>query len=437
MNEKDMATSTQEVEKQVTPNAPPASQPERPPEYPSHRKVVLIGLLIVVVLVAGFVAGWLPRTRTTMEVNAESKQETARLPIVTVMPAKRAAAEGEIVLPANIQAVTDAPILARADGYVAKRFVDIGDRVKAGQVLATIEAPELDQQVQQAQANVLQAQAAIEQARATEEQAKVQQQLAQVTAQRYGGLLARGAVSKQENDQYQTQYLAQSTQVQALNRGVAAAQQSLAAARANLSRLEQVQSYKQVRAPFAGVITLRNIDTGALISTGQTLMFRVAQTDRLRAYINVPQSDAENIKVGQTASLHVSDFDQEIQGRIVRTANAIDPSSRTLLAEVEVGNSNGKLMPGAYGQVVIRNRNVNPPLVIPGGTLVIGPKGTQVAVVGKDGRVIIKNVVVGRDLGQTVEITAGLNEGDLCINNPNDDVRSGVQVDPHRPVKGE
>jgi len=148
-----------------------------------------------------------------------------------------------------------------------------------------------------------------------------------------------------------------------------AAQQNLAAAQANLARLTQVQSYKQVRAPFAGVVTLRNVDTGALISTGQTLLFRVAQTDRLRAFINVPQSEADSIKVGQSASLRVSDFDQEVQGRIVRTASALDPSSRTLLAEVEVQNPGGKLMPGAYGQVFIRKRDQHPPLTIPGGTL--------------------------------------------------------------------
>ena len=207
--------------------------------------------------------------------------------------------------------------------------MDIGDRVKAGQVLATIEAPELDQQVQQAQANVLQAQAAIEQARATEEQAKVQQQLAQVTAQRYGSLLARGAVSKQENDQYQTQYLAQSTQVQALNRGVAAAQQSLAAAKANLARLEQVQSYKQVRAPFAGVITLRNIDTGALISTGKTLMFRVAQTDRLRAYINVPQSEAESLK-----SVSLRAFASRISTRRSRAVSSVRKRHRSFQPDI-------------------------------------------------------------------------------------------------------
>jgi len=440
-----MPTSSHELEttEQAAPlpnPAPSGSERERAvekPVYPSSKRLITIAVLAILVLSAAFVAGWLPRTRTSLQVNAESKEDLNRLPVVTVFPAKHAASGGELTLPANIQAVTDAPILARADGYLVRRYADIGDRVKAGQVLAEIEAPELDQQVQQAKANVLQAQAALEQARAAEDQAKVQQQLAQVTAQRYGSLLAKGAVSRQENDQYQTQSLAQSTQVQALNRGAAAAQQSLAAAEANLSRLNQVQSYRQVRAPFAGVVTLRNVDTGALISTGQTLLFRVAQTDRLRAYINVPQSEADGVHVGQTASLRVSDFDQEIEGKIVRTASALDPSSRTLLAEVEVPNPGGKLLPGVYGQVVIRKKNVNPPLVIPGGTLLIGTKGTQVAVVGVDGRVLLKNVVVGRDLGQTVEIASGLKEGDLCINNPNDEVGPGVQVEARRASKSE
>lgn len=434
-----MTTQLEEVEKETAADAkaiaaPP--EPARTTEYPSRRTLITLTLMLAVVLVAAFFAGWLPRTHTALQVNADSKEVSTRLPIVTVIPAKRGAVVGELMLPANIQAMTEAPILARADGYLVKRYADIGDRVKAGQILAEIEAPELDQQVQQANATVLQVEAALEQTRAAEDQGKVQEELARVTAQRFGALLAKGAVSRQDNDQYQTQFRAQSTQVQALNRGVEAAQQSLAAARANLARLTQVQSYKQVRAPFAGVVTLRNVDVGALISTGQTLLFRVAQTDRLRAFINVPQSEADSVHPGQSTKLRISDFDQDIDGRIVRTASALDPSSRTLLAEVEVANPNDKLMPGVYGQVVIRRRSMNPPVVIPGGTLVIGSDGTQVATVGSDNRVTFKQVLVGRDLGQTVEIASGLSEGDLCINNPSDDVRPGVQVEPRRQSNG-
>ena len=199
---------------------------------------------------------------------------------------------GELVLPGNIQAVTEAPIVARAEGYVKTRYADIGDRVTAGQLLAEIEAPDLDQQVRQAQAAVTQSQADLERASAALEQGKANESIAKLTATRWDNLVKRGAVSKQENDQYQAQYQAQSANVKALEKAVDAAKGNISAMQANVGRLTEMQNYLKVRAPFAGVVTLRNVDVGTLVNTGSTMLFRIAQTNLLRTYLNVPQASA-------------------------------------------------------------------------------------------------------------------------------------------------
>ena len=400
---------------------------------PRPRRIAILGLLLVIgaIFVAAFFAGYVPRHRRALELAAESHAQIESLPEVSVVRAARASGMGNLVLPGNIQAVTEAPILARAEGFVQRRYVDIGDHVNAGQLLADIQAPELDQQVVQARAAVQQAQADLERATAALEQGKANESLAKVTATRWNNLSSRGVVSRQENDQYQAQYLAQSANVRALDRAVAASKGNVAAAQANVARLAEMQSYLQVRAPFAGVITLRNVDVGALVNTGSTMLFRIAQTNPLRTYVNVPQGDASEVKVGQTATLSTADLpDRKFKGLVARTANSLDPTSRTLLVEIQVPNPDGKLLPGTYAQVDLNLPRKDPPLLIPSDTLVVRPAGTLVALLDPDNKVHFRNITVGRDLGERIEVLSGLKEGQQVIVNPNDSVQEGVKVHP-------
>ncbi len=309
--------------------------------------------------------------------------------------------------------------------------MDIGDQVKAGQLLAEIEAPDLDQQVRQAQAAVVQAQADLERSSAALEQGKANESLAQVTAVRWENLVKRGAVSKQENDQYQSQYQAQAANVRALDRAVAAARSNLTAAEANVGRYSELQGYLKVRAPFAGVITLRNVDVGALVNTGNTLLFRIAQTNLLRTYVNVPQSSASDLHVGQTAALSTAELpDRKFRGTVTRTSNSLDPASRTLLAEIQVPNSDDKLLPGMYVEVDLNLPRKDPPLLLSSDTLVVRPTGTLVAVLDSNNTVHFQRIQVGRDFGDRIEVLSGLTEGARVVQNPNDSVQEGVRIKP-------
>ena len=239
------------------------------------------------------------------------------------------ALQNEVVLPGNIQAFIDAPIFARASGYLKKWYADIGARVKAGQILADIDAPELDQQVRQAQSAVEQAKAAVDQTLANLVQGKANAELARVTAQRWSNLVAKGVVSKQENDQYQAQYQAQQANVDALGKAIAAARGNVGAAEADLSRLEELQRYKTVKAPFDGVITARNTDIGALVNAGMggaaQELFHIAATAKLRVYVNVPQTYSQAAVPGIPAELTLSEFPgRRFHGKLVRTADAMD-----------------------------------------------------------------------------------------------------------------
>ncbi len=398
---------------------------------PSTGTLVILALGVIVLIVAGFFAGYLPRQRREQVLAAESKVNQESLPVVTVATVGRSDKRTQLVLPGNIQPVTEAPVLARASGYVRKRYVDIGDNVKAGQVLAEIEAPELDQQIRQAEATLQQAASSVQQAEAALTQGRSNENLARITAERWKNLVAKGAVSKQENDVYQAQWTAQQANVQALEKAVAAAQSSMGAVQANLDRLHELKTYQTVRAPFAGVITVRNIDVGALINEGNTLLFRIAQTDRMRTFINVPQADADSVKAGQTAKLQIPDMPgRSFTGRVTRTSNALDPTSRTLLTEVEVPNPDHVLLPGMFTQVDLMVPHGDPPLLIPGDTLVVRADGPQVATVNRDGEVHYAKIQLGRDYGDRLEVLSGLREGQMLVVNPSDVVREGAKVKP-------
>ncbi len=384
--------------------------------------VILLGAIVLIVL--AFFAGYLPREKRIAQITAEAHEQAQAQPRVEVVEVRRAALSSGVQLPG-------APVLARADGYLARRFVDIGDRVKAGQPLAELEAPELDAQVRQSKAAVQQAQAAMEQALANLEQGKSDLDLARITAGRWSSLVAAGVVSKQDNDQYQAQYRSRVATVQALEKSIAVQRAGIAVAEANLARLERMQSYLVVRAPFDGVITLRNVDAGALVIAGNTLLFRIAQTSRLRAYVNVPQTHASSVHPGQPAQLTASNLPgRQFTGTVARIAGALDPASRTMLVELDVPNADNALLPGMYVQVDLGGARTVAPLLIPSDALILRASGAQVAVVGPDRRVHLQKIEVARDYGDRLEVSSGLREGDTIIANPGDVAREGLLVDP-------
>jgi RND family efflux transporter MFP subunit len=401
------------------------------PWRPSSVTVWSIVLGVVVLTVVGFLAGYIPRKQRNAILVSESAETLEAVPNVGVVQVHRSGQASELELPGSIQALTEAPILARANGYIKKRLVDIGDRVKAGQSLAEIEAPELDQQVLEAKATLQQAQSTLDEAEANYEQGKTQLELARVTAQRWNSLVGRGVVSKQENDQYQSQFQAQLSSVRSLEKAVNAQKNGLAAAQANLARLQEMQSYLVVRAPFEGIITQRNVDVGALVNAGSTLLYREAQMGTLRTYVNVPQANASFIRAGQSARLRVPNLPgRHFTGTVARTSNSLDPSSRTLLVEVQVPNEGGALLPGMYAQVDLNSTQSSSPLLVPSDVLIVRPDGTQVAMVGPDHIVHLKKIEVGRDYGDKLEVLSGVEEGETLIPNPGDNAREGLKVNP-------
>jgi len=388
--------------------------------------VLFLGLLLL--LAGAFFAGYTPLMKRDASVRAEAQARETALPRFETIRVTRAPGQSKLVLPGTMQAITEAPILARADGYLKTRYVDIGDHVRAGQPLAEIDAPELDQQIKQAEAAVAQAQASLEQAEASLEQGKANRELARVTSQRWKTLAAQGVVSQQENDQNQAQLAAQNASVQALEKGIAAQKSNVAAAQANLARLKEILGYRIVKAPFEGTVTLRNVDSGALVSTGNTLLFRIAQIQTLRTYVNVPQDDAKSIHVGQPARLTLSNFPgRTFTGSVARTANALDPASRTMLAEVDVPNKDEALLPGMYAEVDLNSARANPPLVVPASALLVRADGAQLAAVDETGVVHLRKVTIGRDYGDRVEITQGIGEGATILATPGD-IADGTKI---------
>ena len=404
---------------------------------PSAITIVALLLGLIVLLAGAFVAGYIPLQRREALVRSEAEEHRKDLPRMEVMRVSRSSNKSDLRLPGTLQAVTEAPILARADGYLKTRYVDLGDRVRAGQPLAEIDAPELDQQILQAEAAVAQAQASLEQAQASLEQGKSNRELARVTAERWKTLAAQGVVSQQENDTNQAQLTSQNANVQALEKAVSAQRSNVAASQANLARLQQVQGYRVVKAPFDGVVTVRNVDVGALVSTGSTLLFRIAQTGTLRTYLNVPQANASSVRVGQQAQLTLTNFPgRRFSGTVARTANALDPASRTMLVEVAVPNADGALFPGMYAEVDLSSAPLNPPLLIPALALIVRADGAQVAVVQND-VVHLQKVVIGRDYGDRVEIVQGVTEGTTILAAPGDAAQEGAKIAPvsSEPVK--
>jgi len=369
-----------------------------------HRSQWWIFLLALVIAVLLVVFGILPR----IQARTALRQETLRMavPTVAVVQPKRSAPAQEIVLPANVQAFADAPIYARTNGYLKRWYVDIGSRVKEGQLLAEIDTPEVTQQLRQARADLGTAQANLN--------------LSKITADRYQGLLKTDSVSKQESDNAAGDYEAKQANVQS--------------AQANVKRLEELQSFQRIYAPFSGVITARNTDVGALINSGSSSgngneLFHITQPDKLRVYVSVPQIYSQAAKAGITADLTLAEFPgRRFQGKLVRTANAIDPTSRTLLVEIAVDNPTGQLFTGSYAEVHFKLPTPTTSLILPVNTLLFRSEGLRVATVGQGQKVELKQITIGHDFGSEVEVVAGLNGNENVIVNPPDSVVEGEAV---------
>jgi len=410
----------------------PPPRPEKPRGGRSRR--LLIISVIALPLVALLLIGFLPRRERLRALVTASEKEEHNLQVVNTARVRHGTTASELELPGNIQAITDAPIYARADGYVLKRYVDIGDRVAAGQVLAEIETPDLDQQVHQARANLLQARSALAQAEANLVRAKSTEHLAQLTVERWKVLVARGVLARQDGDQKEADYEVAVADRKAQEANVSAAQSSVSAAEANLGRLLDLQGFEKITAPFAGLITARNFDVGALVASGGVSgheLFHMAQIGVVRIFVNVPQSYANFIRTGLATVVTVQQLPtRSFAGKVARTSQSLDPNTRTLLTEVDVPNQASLLLPGMYARVSLRTVSAEPPLLVPGDALVTRANGTRVAVVAEDGSVHFQKVSVGRDYGTETEVLSGLEGGELVIINPTDDVREGARVKP-------
>jgi len=436
------------------------------------RRGLWLGLLaLAVILVAAaavYFLGYLPRERTTKQLDAAAAVRRITPPLVNAAIVKRAAPSTQLMLPGNITPITEAYIYARAAGYLKQRYVDIGDHVQAGQKLADIEAPDLDQQVSQGRAALAQAQGQLGQSEAALDQLIATRDLAAITWQRYQVLTAAGAVSRQDGDNQSTAAKTSAANVVAQQKTVRATEEFVHASQATLDRLLALQGYERITAPFGGVITARNVDVGALISaTGSSLgpirsntaapsdvpsggeMFRLAEIGRLRILIAVPQTNAPGVRVGQSATVTVQQTpNMSFPGKVTRTSDSLDAQSRTLLTEVDVDNPKGVLLPGMYAMVSFITDRIDPPFMVPDAALVVRSSGTVLAVLqpltqeeqrARAGqidpamltrvrRVHFQTVQPGRDYGVELEIPNGLEVGELVAVDPGDAVQEGALV---------
>lgn len=365
------------------------------------KKGPVIGAAVIFVLaVATAFWGISTRTRALAEVAKETHDRA--VPTVAVAAPEEGAPQEEIALPGTMQAFTDAPIYARTNGYLKRRYADIGTRVRAGQLLAEIDAPEIEQQLQQARADLATAEA--------------NARLAKTTAERYRDLIKSESVAQQDLDN--------------ANGNLEAKNAAAEAALANVKRLEQVHAFTRIEAPFDGVVTARNIDVGALIDSGSNAreLFHLADTRKLRVFVNVPEVYSRAARTGLAADLTLKEFpNRRFAGTLVRTAEAIDVGSRTLLIEIDVDNVKGELLPGSYCEVHLRLPTAASTLKLPVSALIFRTDGLQIATV-QNGRVSLKTVTLGRDFGDSVEITSGLNAVDQVIVNPPDSIAAGQVV---------
>jgi RND family efflux transporter MFP subunit len=393
------------VSNQRDPAETPVSENRGGPPSPGSKATRVVMLLLMVMIVAIVVIWGISSRR---EANAQLSQETKDLaiPTVSVIHPKAGSPVQEIVLPGDMQPFADAPIFARTNGYLKKWYADIGANVKAGQLLAEIDSPEVDQQLQSARADLATAQANLN--------------LAEVTAARYKDLRKTDSVSQQDVDNASGNFEARRTTVES--------------AQSNVKRLQEMQSFEKVYAPFDGVITARNTDIGQLIDSGSSggtsrELFHIAAVNPLRVYINVPQFDSPQIRPGLRAELVLTEFPgRRFQGSVVRSSGAIDSTTRTLLTEVDVDNSARLLKPGGYVEVHLKLPSPVNTLTLPVNAIIFKSVGLQVATVKNGKKISLIPVTPGRDFGTEIEIVAGLKGDDWVVLNPSDSLTDGTEV---------
>jgi RND family efflux transporter MFP subunit len=379
-------------------------RPNHPPEPVSRSRSWLIAIVAFVIVALVVISGIIPRKRA--EANLATETQQMAIPTVSVVRIKRSAPAQEVVLPANVQAYIDAPIYARTNGYLKHWYADIGSHVKAGQLLADIETPEIDEQLRQSRADLATSEANLH--------------LSQITSDRYAGLLKSDSVSKQDADNAAGDF--------------AAKQATVHSSEANVKRLEELQSFEKIYAPFAGVITARNTDIGALIDSGsaggsRTELFHIAQPDKLRVYVTVPEAYSQAAKPGLSANLTLAEFPgKSFPGTLVRTANSIDQSTRTLLVEIRVDNPTGTLFTGAYAEVHLKLPTPASSLILPVNALLFRSEGLRVAAISDGKHAELKPITIGHDFGSEVEVIAGLTGDESIIVNPPDSIISGQEV---------
>jgi len=449
--------------------AEPQSRPAEAPRVEggerrrkSRFKLAILALAGLLFFASLFVVGILPRVKRQKKIMEASQAIKDKVPTVDVITAERAPAASELELPGNIEAIQTTPISARTNGYLCSFYADIGDRVKAGQLLAEIDTPEIDQQLQQTRANLSQAWASLDQAGANLQQAITNMEYTRVTYERWRYLASQHVVSDQDRDQTWEAYNAAKANVDAMRAAVNVAKAAIAANEANVRQLMALQGFKRVYAPFAGIISARNVEVGSLINAGgasnvssstgappsgatipgrgaaQTSpgnpsagggLFQIARIDTLRIYINVPQIFSSSIKTGRKVEINVREFPEDkFTGLVARTTNALDPASRTLLAEVRIANPDYQLLPGMYATAKLSVAMAEPPIRIPATALVIRADGPQVVTVTKDQTAHFQNVVIGRDYGNALDISSGIEPGATLVINVPDAIREGVSV---------
>jgi membrane fusion protein, multidrug efflux system len=380
---------------------PPGVTP--PPELPAAppRTAVIIVALVVLLLVLSGAASMFSRFRAGRALAKETEIDSVAT--VSVVHPLTETPDEELVLPASLQAYEESPIYARTSGYLLRWYRDIGSRVNKGELLAEIDAPEVDQELSQA--------------RASRQQASAQVDIAKISAERWQNLRKTDSVSQQETD----------TQMSGYQQATA----NLAAADANVRRLEQLESFKHVYAPFSGVLVKRNVDPGALINAGSAgvELFILAKVDPLRVFTNVPQAYSPAIKNGMPAFVTLQEIPgQKFKGTVARTAEAIDPATRTLLTEVDVPNRDGRLLRGAFGEVHFTPKINTAKVTVPVNAMLFRKEGAQLAVVGADNKVQLRPITIGRDYGTTLEVLEGVGPKDLIIINPADSLEDGQTV---------
>src|SRR5437773_757263 len=376
------------------------SQAADEPARPSRLRLGRAAQVALAVIALAFVAGFLPRWRSRQALAAETRE--LAVPTVTVVSPVQGKPVVGVSLPAEVKPYVEAPIYARASGFVKRWLVDIGERVESGQLLAEIDTPELDQELARARAEQAQAEAGLA--------------LAKTTATRWSQLLKTASVSEQETAEKQADLALKTATVEA--------------ARANVRRLEELKSFASVTAPFAGIITARRTDVGQLITAGSAReLFRLAQTRTLRVYVRVPQTLSRAVESGQRAELTLTEFPgRKFEAKIVRTAGAMEPDSRTLLIELEVDNARGETLAGSYAQVRLTDTGAEAALTLPSNALLFRAEGMQVGLVNADEQVELRRVTLGRDFGQVVEVLEGVGPTDRVILNPSDSLTAGATV---------